>query len=64
LVGIPFPATGLFAAVDSKLSRSTFGSDNIGIFNVVFGEYINLVYDDAQFKDVSIVGSFQFKRTI
>ena len=48
-VGIPSilgitPATGLFAAVDGKLNRSAFGSCNIGIFNVVFGEYVNLVY--------------------
>jgi len=55
-VGIPFPATGLFAAVDERLKRSAFGSGNIGIFNVVFGEYINLVYNNSQFEDLSVVG--------
>jgi hypothetical protein len=44
-VGVPFPATGLYATVDSKLNRSAFGCGNIGIFNVVFGECINLVYN-------------------
>ena len=60
-VGIPSilgitPATGLFAAVDGKLNRSAFGSGNIGIFNVVFGEYVNLVYNNAEFEDSSVVG--------
>ena len=55
-VGIPFPATGLFAAVDERLKRSAFGSGNIGIFNVVVGEFVNLVYNNSEFEDSFVVG--------
>ena len=60
-VGIPSvlgitPATGLFAAVDGKLNRSAFGSGNIGIFNIVFGEFVNLVYNNTEFEDSVVVG--------
>ena len=35
----------------TELQNQLFGSGNIGIFNVVVGKYVNLVYNNAEFED-------------
>ncbi len=43
-------------AGDKTVKKSAFGSENIEIFNVVFEIYVNLVYNNAEFKDSVVVG--------
>ena len=55
-IGIPSvagvtPSTGLYGAIDSKTSRSLFGSGNIAIYGLGPLEYINLVYNNDHFED-------------
>jgi hypothetical protein len=60
-IGIPSilgtPSTGLYAGIDSKTSRSLFGSGNVAINSAGFSEYINLVYNNDHFEDINLIGN-------
>ncbi len=44
------PSTGIYGSIDSKTSRSLFGSGNITIYGLGPSEYINLVYNNEHFE--------------
>ncbi len=46
------PCTGIYASIDSKTSRSLFGSGNIAIYGLGPLEFINLVYNNDHFEDI------------
>ena len=61
-IGIPSvagvtPSTGLYGAIDSKTSRSLFGSGNIAIYGLGPLEYINLVYNNDHFEDKKLISN-------
>jgi hypothetical protein len=61
-IGIPSvagvtPSTVLYAAIDSKTSRSLFGACNIAISGIGAFEYINLVYNNDHFEDVKLISN-------
>ncbi len=51
------PSTGIYAFIDSKTSRSLFGSGNIAIYGLGTLEYINLVYNNDHFEDKKLIGN-------
>ena len=60
-LGIPStaltPGTGIYGAIDSKTSRSLFGSGNIAIYGLGPLEYINLVYNNDHFEDKKLISN-------
>ena len=62
-IGIPSvagitPSTGLYAGIDSKTSRSLFGSGNVAIYGLGPLEYINLVYNNDHFEDIKQISNY------
>jgi len=53
------PSTGLYAAIDSKTSRSLFGSGNVAIYGLGPLEYINLVYNNDHFEDIKLISNHE-----
>jgi hypothetical protein len=53
------PSTGLYAALDSKTSRSLFGSGNVAIYGLGPLEYINLVYNNDHFEDIKLISNHE-----
>ena len=51
------PSTGIYASIDSKTSRSLFGSGNIAIYGLGPLEYINLVYNNDHFEDIKLISN-------
>ena len=51
------PSTGLYAGIDSKTSRSLFGSGNVAIYGLGSLEYINLVYNNDHFEDINLINN-------
>ena len=47
------PGTGIYGSIDSKTSRSLFGSGNVAIYGTGPAEYINLVYNNEHFEDIA-----------
>ncbi len=61
-IGIPSvagvtPSTDFYGAIDSKTSRSIFGSSNVAIYGLEPLEYINLVYNNDHFEDVKLISN-------
>jgi hypothetical protein len=61
-IGIPSvagvtPSTGLYAGIDSKTSRSLFGSGNVTIYGLGPLEYINLVYNKDHFEEMKLISN-------
>ncbi len=59
-IGIPSvagvtPSTGIHAAIDSKTSRSLFGSGNVAIYGLGPLEYINLVHNNDHFEVIELI---------
>ncbi len=49
--------TGIYASIDSKTSRSLFGSGNIAIYGLGPLEYINLEYNNEHFEDIKLISN-------
>jgi hypothetical protein len=58
VVGVT-PSTGIYASIDSKTSRSLFGSGNIAIYGLGPLEYINLVYNNDHFEDIKLINNHE-----
>ena len=60
-LGIPStpltPGTGIYGSIDSKTSRSLFGSGNVAIYGLGPFEYINLVYNNDHFEDIKLINN-------
>ena len=60
-LGIPgtaiTPSTGIYGSIDSKTSRSLFGSGNVAIYGLGPFEYINLVYNNDHFEDIKLINN-------
>ncbi len=54
------PGTGIYGSIDSKTSRSLFGSGNVAIYGTGSGEYINLVYNNEHFEDITGISNHIF----
>ena len=52
--------TRLYGSIDSKTSRSLFGSGNVAIYGTGSGEYINLVYNNEHFEDITGINNHVF----
>ncbi len=57
------PSTGLYAAIDSKTSRSLFGSGNVAIYGLGPLKYINLVYNNYHFVDIKLINNHELNLT-
>jgi hypothetical protein len=55
------PSTGIYASIDSKTSRSLFGSGNIAIYGLGPFEYIYLVYNNDHFEDIKLISTHALK---
>ncbi len=51
------PGTGIYGYIDSKPSRSLFGSGYTAIYGLGPLEYINLGYNNDRFEDIKLVSS-------
>ena len=51
--------TGLYEEIDTKTSRSLFGSGNVAIYGIGPLEYINLVYNNDHFEDIKLISNHE-----
>ncbi len=51
------PSTGIYGSIDSKTSRSLFGSGNVAVYGLGPLEYINLVYNNDYFEDIKLISN-------
>jgi len=54
------PGTGIYGSIDSKTSRSLFSSGNVAIYGTGPTEYINLVYNNEHFEDITGINTRVF----